>query len=331
MTSHAQPSGPAGVPAPLLVGRARERALLRERLAAACAGQGSLVLIGGEAGIGKTALAEALEQAAAGYGALMLAGRCYDLTDTPPYGPWTELLGQVPAVAGLPPPAVLTPGGVVEAVASQAALFAQVRDYLTSLAAQRPLVLLLDDLHWADPASLDLLRFLARGLKTVPLLLLGTYRADELTRRHPLYTLLPLLVREAQAVRLDLHRLDDAAVRALVGARYQLPPVDAARLAAYLQAHAEGNPFYIGEVLRTLDEEGLLQPAATGWLVGDLTHVPVPPLVRQVIDGRLARLGEEVRAAGGGGGDRPGGAAGGVGGRGWRGRGGAAGGGRAGG
>ena len=75
--------------------------------------------------------------------------------------------------------------------ASQAALFAQVRDYLAALAARRPLVLLLDDLHWADPASLDLLRFLARGLADLPLLLLATYRADELTRRHPLYQLLP--------------------------------------------------------------------------------------------------------------------------------------------
>src|ERR671932_1671572 len=85
---------------PPLVGRDREEALLRERLAAALAGRGSLVLIGGEAGIGKTALAEALLAEATERGALALVGRCYDLSETPPYGPWAEALAGVPADHG---------------------------------------------------------------------------------------------------------------------------------------------------------------------------------------------------------------------------------------
>src|SRR5690242_20940743 len=83
-------------PAPPLVGREREQALLRDALASALAGRGSLVLIGGEAGIGKTALAEALMTEASEQGALALVGRCYDLSETPPYGPWVEALARIP-------------------------------------------------------------------------------------------------------------------------------------------------------------------------------------------------------------------------------------------
>ncbi|MGN6700888.1 MAG: ATP-binding protein, partial [Thermomicrobiales bacterium] len=87
---------------PPLVGRERELALLRERLAAALASHGTLVLLSGEAGIGKTALAEALLHDADEQGALVLVGRCYDLSETPPYGPWRELLDRAPRDADLP-------------------------------------------------------------------------------------------------------------------------------------------------------------------------------------------------------------------------------------
>src|SRR5262245_38577784 len=116
---------------PPLVGREREQAALREALAAALAGRGSLVLIGGEAGIGKTALAEEVGREATAQGALSLVGRCYDLTETPPYGPWAEALARAPRADGLPaPPAALAGDTDASgAIASQAALFAQVRDY----------------------------------------------------------------------------------------------------------------------------------------------------------------------------------------------------------
>jgi DNA-binding CsgD family transcriptional regulator len=289
----ATPRGP-NPSIPALVGREREQAALREALAGALAGRGTLVLIGGKAGIGKTALVEALLPEAQEQGALVLVGRCYDLAETPPYGPWAEALAPYPADLP-PPPATLTRAGQGVAVASQAALFQQVREALAALAARRPLLLFLDDLHWADPASLDLLRHLARGLAALPVLLLATYRADELTRHHPLYTLLPRLVREAHADRLDLRPLGDDDVRALVGGRYPLLPADGVRMVAHLQAHAEGNPFYLGELVRALEEGGLLRPAAEGWALGDLALVRVPPFLQQVVEGRLARLGEGVR------------------------------------
>jgi DNA-binding CsgD family transcriptional regulator/tetratricopeptide (TPR) repeat protein len=281
--------------APLLVGRAREQALLRDRLAAALAGRGSLVLIGGGAGIGKTALAEALGREAAERGALVLVGRCYDLAETPPYGPWGEVLDRFRAAPDLPPALRTLPRPSAAASASRAEFFAQVRNFLATAAAERPLVVLLDDLHWTDPASLDLLRYLARGLGPLPLLLVATYRADELTRRHPLAQLLPALVREAPASRVELRPLGDEHLRALVRARYALPPDDEARLAAYLQRRAEGNPFFIGELLHALEEEGLLRPGVGGWRLGDLGGVALPALLRQVLDGRLDRLGDGAR------------------------------------
>jgi DNA-binding CsgD family transcriptional regulator len=284
------------VPASPLIGREREQAVLRTCFASACDGHGGLVLIGGEAGIGKTALAESLCQEAEEQGTHVLVGRCYDLTETPPYGPWVELFDQYSPSDALPLPATFAQRGSVGEVTSQAALFQQVVDFFRAVSTERPILLLLDDLHWADLASLDLLRFLARALATLPVLLVVTYRADELTRRHPLYTLLPMLVREASATRIDLRALRSADITALVRFRHPLPDPDALQLVAYLNERSEGNPFFLGELLRTLEEEGTLQQTDGGWSLGALAGVQVPPLLRQVIDGRLARLGDEAQA-----------------------------------
>src|SRR5262245_41582980 len=199
---------PYGDVGPLVVGRDCELALLHERLAAAQSGRGSLVLISGEAGIGKTALAQALGSAAADTGVHALTGHCYDRTETPPYGPWIEIAQRVPS---LPVAAAALPVPRLDDATSQVALFTQARDFLTALTAQHPLVLVLEDLHWADNASLDLLRYLAHGLESMPLLLVATYRGEELNRRHPLAATVPLLVREAPTERLNLRPLDTAA------------------------------------------------------------------------------------------------------------------------
>jgi DNA-binding CsgD family transcriptional regulator len=282
-----------------LVGRDRELGVLRAHLVTARAGQGRMVLIGGEAGIGKTALATGFCADAGAQGAVVLAGRCYDLAETPPYGPFIDLFLHLPAAPNLPPlPAAFVERGTVGAVPSQMALFAQVEDFLRALAASCPegrrlIVVFLDDLHWADPATLDLLRFLARSVGDLPLVLLATYRSDELTRGRPLSQVLPQLAREPCAVRLDLGRLDDAAVRTLVDGRYGLPEADAVRLVAYLQSRAEGNALFVGELLRALEEMGAVRREGDAWRVGDLAHIAVPPLLRQVIDSRFARLDAE--------------------------------------
>lgn len=106
----------------------------------------------------------------------------------------------------MPPlPASLAGDGIVE-IRSQAAFFAEVHAFFVALAATRPTLVLLEDLHWADPASLDLLRHLACQLSPSPLLLIVTYRVDELTRRHPFYQQLPALIRDTGGMRMCRHR-----------------------------------------------------------------------------------------------------------------------------
>ena len=216
-------------------------------------------MIGGEAGIGKTTLVRTLAREAADAGILVLTGHCYDLSTTPPYGPWLDLAARYVQTDNLPPlPAALVGNGIEE-IRSQAALFAEVRAFLAAVATERPTLLVLEDLHWADPSSLELLRHLAVHVQTLPLLLLVTYRIDEPTGHNPFYRQLPALIRDADGLRLDLHRLDVDDLRALVASRWHLPAPEENRLVDYLERHAEGNPLYAKELLRTLEEEGLLR------------------------------------------------------------------------
>ncbi|MEA2596439.1 MAG: hypothetical protein QOF01_2908 [Thermomicrobiales bacterium] len=291
--------GQMGFPSPriagVLVGRSREQDFLREELGAALSGYGRLVLLGGEAGIGKTTLARDLAHEAEALGASVLVGHCYDLTHTPPYGPWLELFESDQIGVRLrTPPAPLGGGGLTR-VTDQAALFAEVRRFVAELSSFDPVFILLEDLHWADPASVDLLRYIGVYLSQWPAILVATYRLDELSRRHPFYQQLPALVREANGLRLDLKGLDADAFHALVSARYHLSVADQSRLVAYLERHAEGNPFFAVELLRALEEEGLLRRGNDRSSLGELARLVVPPLLRQVIDGRVARLGEETR------------------------------------
>lgn len=279
-----------------LVGRGSERVVLREELATAIAGRGRLILIGGEAGIGKTTLANDLAAEAAQRGALVLTGHCYDLTNTPPYGPWLDLFGTIsPHEPSLPVPIAFAGGRLQASIVDQAALFAEVREVFLRLSETRPVLLVLEDLHWADPTSIELLRSLAAHLTHQALLIVGTYRVDELTRQHPLTRQLPALIRESDAVRLELKRLTAGDLRQLVAAQFALTPTDEARLIRYLGDHAEGNPFFATELLRALHETLVLQPAADGWTLGPLDQLVLPSLLRQVIDGRVDRLGEETR------------------------------------
>jgi DNA-binding CsgD family transcriptional regulator len=280
---------------PPLVGRTRERASLQQHLVAGTGSQGRLVLIGGAAGIGKTTLVRDLIREARTRDMLVLTGHCYDLTNTPPYGPWLDLVAGYRSGADLPPPPDAFADGRLEGITSQAALFAEVRHFVAALAAIRPVLVVLEDLHWADPASLELLRHVAGRIEDLPLLLVVTYRVDELTRRHPFYQQLPALIRESQGMRLDLRRLELVDLRALVRSRWRLDPAAELRLTTYLEEHAEGNPFFATELLRALVEEGVLHSGPDGWMLGELDRVIVPPLLRQVIDGRVGRLGEEMR------------------------------------
>jgi DNA-binding CsgD family transcriptional regulator/tetratricopeptide (TPR) repeat protein len=252
------------------------------------------VLLGGEAGVGKTTIAKALCREAADRGALALVGRCYDLTDTPAYGPWLDAFGGYQPEGDLPPPpAAFTRTGAADPITTRSALFDGVRHFVATLAEHRPFVMLLEDLHWADPESLDLLRIVAREAASQALLVLATFRGDELASNHPLYRLLPVFEREAGARRLELRRLHHEALHALVVARYRLTEASSARLVAYLYAEAGGNPFFTQQLLRALEDDEVLRSLGNRWVLGDLTRVRVSPSLKQVIEGRLLRLGAE--------------------------------------
>jgi DNA-binding CsgD family transcriptional regulator/tetratricopeptide (TPR) repeat protein len=280
-----------------LFGRDNELGLLREHLHAARSGDGSMVLINGEAGIGKSTLSASFCREAATTGALVLSGRCYDLTSTPPYGPWVEIIARIPGDDALPAvPDQLRAGGGMAGIDSQAALFDITVRFFMDVAAVRPLVLLLEDLHWADNASLDFLRYASRWLPAASILVLATYRDDEIGHEHPLATLLPALVREGSVRRLRLGRLQRQDVLALTRERYLLPASDEERLIAYLLRLAEGNPFFTRELLQSLEEQRLLAPVVGAWGLGDLTYSGVPALIHQVIHGRVARLDPTVQS-----------------------------------
>jgi DNA-binding CsgD family transcriptional regulator len=276
------------------VGREREMGILHESLARAIAGHGHLVMVSGEAGIGKTSLVRAFIGETAKQNALILQGHCYDLTTTPPYGPWLEIADRYPDDTALPDvPEVLKRGTGIGDLPSQLALFESVRDFLASLSRTRPLVLVLEDLHWADQESLDLLRYLARHLDGRRILLLATYRDDEVTRQHLMFALLPNLVRESEAVRVELGPLSPESVEALVMSRWPLLAKDQERLVDYLLTYAEGHPLFTVEVLRTMEQHGFVHHPDDSFRLADLSELPVPTLVRQVIERHMAQLDEE--------------------------------------
>ena len=277
---------------PLIVGRERELSQLREALDKSLRGNGQLVLVGGEAGIGKTTLVRAVLREAEKRGCLILTGGCYDLTTTPPYGPWVEIIRNYPASNDLPPlPTQLREGGGMEGIPTQGALFDLVSTFLREVASRQPLILLLEDLHWSDAESLALLRYLGRLLDSHRTLVIATYRDDELTRRHALTQLLPRLVREAKAERVVMRQLDIDAIQDMLRDRYVLLKADEARLATYLERRSEGNPLYVEELLYTMEAEGSLAQGSDGnWIVDELDAVPVPTLIVQLIEDRLDGL-----------------------------------------
>ncbi len=219
-----------------LVGRKRDQAMLRQALDVMLAGNGSLVLVSGDAGIGKTSLLDDLSRHVESDNLLVFWGHAYDLTSTPPYGPWLEILRQCRRLGeGFPQlPPFIGDAGALARVGSQDALFSAVATYFQEIAATCPLVLILDDLHWADQASLDFLRFFARQIVSRRILLVASYRTDELHRKHVLYTFLPLLVRETNAKRLVVRPLNAGGQRALIRQHYTLDANDQARLEQFL-------------------------------------------------------------------------------------------------
>lgn len=250
--------------APPLIGRDEELARLMGVLEHARDGAARAVLVAGDAGVGKTRLLEEVAGRAARAGTTVVTGHCVDLGDVGlPYLPFTEILGALAAderfaavLAGHPTVERLLGAGSDPAAGpdGRLRLFEDVAGLLAELAAAAPLLLVVEDLHWADQSSRDLLRFLlSRGVLHQPggtpdrrLAVLASYRADDLHRRHPLRPLLAELIRLPAVERLELRPLADPEVARLVRALEGRPLPEA--VVRGIVDRAEGNAFYAQEL-----------------------------------------------------------------------------------
>src|SRR5829696_5164534 len=294
----------------VFVGRERELERLREAVDGALAGRGSLQLLLGEPGIGKTRAAEELATYARVSGARVYWGRCREDEGAPAYWLWVQAIRSyardadpvalawqlgagAPEVAQLIPEVAekldIEPAQGSDSEEARFRLFDSVTSLLLAAARDRPLVIVLDDLHWADEPSLLLLRFAARELASSGLLILGTYRDVELGRHHPLARVLGEISGIEGSGRIALRGLGVGAVERYIemtsGAASPLGLADA------VEEQTDGNPFFVGEVVRLLASEGKL----TGG--GSVADLQIPQGVREVVGRRLDRLSEQTNNA----------------------------------
>jgi predicted ATPase len=310
-----------------LIGRQAECDRLRGYLAAARQGDGRLVLVEGEVGVGKTRLVQAAldgeeEQL------YLLAGRCYESEVARPYQAVVEALRDFlrreedaqgtglytfltslltplwlaeisrllpelsEAIPNLPVNAPLDPAQ------ERSRLFEAVAQLLVALSQVKPAILFLDDLHWADEDSLQLLQYLARATQRERVLLLGAYRSEE--EAEPLTRLTRSLAQDGRLERITLHRLTLDELTAMIRSMAGMTS-GGERFSRRIYQETAGNPFFTIEVIRSLFEAGVLRQEAGGWTTAwqdfatGYRQIPVPPSVRDVIHARLDRLDETGR------------------------------------
>jgi DNA-binding CsgD family transcriptional regulator len=326
-------SGPGGailvgmaatLTSPTFVGRAEELARLAEAGQRAAAGVPTAVLIGGEAGVGKTRLVGEVVAGARAAGATVLVGGCVELGgEGVPFAPLIEALrvvtrdldgerlarlvpGRARAELGRLLPELAPPAGTVAtdraAVggdpgpwSDQSRLFELLLGLLERLGEDRPAVLVVEDLHWADRSTRDLLAFLVRNLRHGRLLLVMTYRSDELHRRHPLRPFLAELDRGRRVERLELARFGRAEVAAqLTGIQGAPPP---AELVERIHARSGGNAFFVEELAATAATDGELSQSLRDTLLAriELLGEPTQQVLR-VAAAAGARVGHDLLA-----------------------------------
>jgi DNA-binding SARP family transcriptional activator/tetratricopeptide (TPR) repeat protein len=316
-------SGPSPLPSLLsprvrseLVGRERELAALRAAWRGSRAGGRRLVLVAGEAGIGKTRLTSELAREAHDEGTV-LHGACHE-EESLSYRPFVEALrhyvrgaaldwAQLARTPGAGELARLIPELAAVLRAEPATrpsdpetrrylMFEAVSELLTEASTRAPLMLVLDDLHWADPATLHLLRHVMRAPQVAALLIVATYRDADIDARHPLAALLADLRRDGLFERISLDGLNERGVAELIAshAGHAAPP----GIVATVYEQTAGNPFFVEEVMRHLIETGVLFEREGRWasaLTAD--EIGVPEGVKDVLTSRLGRLSGDCRAA----------------------------------
>jgi class 3 adenylate cyclase len=293
----------------VFVGREKEMDELRAGLEDALSGRGRLLMLVGEPGIGKTRTSEEMATYAGLRNTQVLWGKCYEGEGAPAYWPWVQVIRSYvhdrepqalmsemgPGAAdiaqvvsevkerlpGLPTPPELEPEQ------ARFRLFDSITTFLKNAANRQPIVLVLDDLHWADKPSLLLLQFLSRELRGARLMVLATYRDVELRRQHPLSQTLGELARQQLSQRILLRGLTDRDVARFIEITAGITPPEALVEAVYRET--EGNPFFVNEIVRLLVADGRLErpEEVKSW------SVTIPQGVREVVGRRLDHLSEE--------------------------------------
>jgi class 3 adenylate cyclase/tetratricopeptide (TPR) repeat protein len=304
------------LPAGLLVGRERELEQGLAGIDAVQQGEGRLLLLAGEPGVGKTRLAQEITLELRNRGFLIAAGSCYEARETSAYFPLLEALATLYSLAPaslraqipqrFPYLAALLPGESLPVPpspsgdGSQDRLLWSVSGFLSALATHAPVALLLDDLHWADSSSLELLRHVAHQTRRDRLLILGTYRDVEVGRQHPghggpgLQQTLHELDRQGLIERVAVRRLAKDGATALVAASFDEEQISD-DFADLLYERTEGNPFFLQQVLRDLVERGDLYQEDGRWERKSIDELSVPESIRSAVGQRLGRLSDETQ------------------------------------
>jgi DNA-binding SARP family transcriptional activator len=264
-----------------LVGYENELASLEDALEQALLGQGRLALVSGEPGVGKSRLADELSAVAEARGAQVLWGRCWTGGGAPAYWPWIQVLRGLGAEREVMMPAQSDPE------AARFALFDTAATFLTQAASERPLVIVLDDLHAADQATLSLLQFVAAATLTAPVLIIATYRDTQLEPSQSLSETLSELARTSDCVQLVLTGMSGEDTAHFVEVSAGVAPMP--RLAAAIHETSSGNPLFVAEIVRLLRAEGRLSELEPD------RPLALPRGVDQVIARRLEQLSESCR------------------------------------
>jgi class 3 adenylate cyclase/tetratricopeptide (TPR) repeat protein len=290
-----------------LVAREDELQQVLRLLDAVDAGAGRLVLLVGEPGVGKTRLAQEATLAARNRRWYLATGRCYEGQQKVAYYPFlealpyalhsapaalqTEVSRRWPDLTRLLPDrrvGLIEPPPEMRGYDEQQRLFWAVTGFVQELARDAPVLLALDDLQWADEASLSLLQHLARHTRGARVLLLGIYRDVEVHRQHPLEAALRTLGREHLVERMAVRRMPVAGTAALIAAT--LDQSASSDLADAIHQRTEGNPFFTQEVLRVLADRRDVYRAGGHWERRTVAEIAVPESIRSAIGERVARL-----------------------------------------
>jgi diguanylate cyclase (GGDEF)-like protein len=284
------------------VGRGRELRTIVGLLEEAAAGKPQLVAIAGEAGVGKTTLLRQLEPEVRLRHGSMVVGRCHEADVQPPYAPWAEVISAIGRLASAPRRAWrelprLVPGLEIDGTpdprgGSKYLLFEEIAEYLRLAASDRPIVIVLDDMQWADSASWDTLEYLVPQLDAERVLFCLTLRAEEargdvLERRRR-------LSRDERFHELRLERLTREELRQWIQAAFHRQDVGREFL-AFLYRQTEGNALFIVQLLRTLVDEGYVWHDGERWNWKPVSELRLPVAVSDLISRRLARLTDRSR------------------------------------